>query len=55
MVQKAFKNFRVVPPGSGIVHQINSEYLASVIDIRDFKEKKRLSLTLSSELTLTHL
>ena len=53
--QKAFKNFRVVPPGSGIVHQVNLEYLASVIDIRDFKEKKRLSLTLSSELTLTHL
>ena len=29
--QKAFNNFRVVPPGTGIVHQINLEYLASVI------------------------
>ncbi len=26
--QKAFDNFRVVPPGSGIVHQVNLEYLA---------------------------
>lgn len=26
--QKAFKNFRVVPPSSGIVHQVNLEYLA---------------------------
>ncbi|HEY0580988.1 MAG TPA: aconitate hydratase AcnA [Chloroflexota bacterium] len=29
--QQAFENFRVVPPGRGIVHQINLEYLASVI------------------------
>jgi len=28
--QNAFNNFRVVPPGSGIVHQINLEYLARV-------------------------
>lgn len=28
--QKAFTNFRVVPPGTGIVHQVNLEYLASV-------------------------
>ncbi|HEY8418317.1 MAG TPA: aconitate hydratase AcnA, partial [Limnochordales bacterium] len=28
--QKAFDNFRVVPPGTGIVHQVNLEYLASV-------------------------
>ncbi len=28
--QKSFKNFRVVPPGTGIVHQVNLEYLASV-------------------------
>lgn len=26
--QKAFKNLRIVPPGSGIVHQVNLEYLA---------------------------
>jgi aconitate hydratase len=29
--QKAFENFRVVPPGTGIVHQVNLEYLASVV------------------------
>ncbi len=27
----AFENFRVVPPGTGIVHQINLEYLASTV------------------------
>jgi aconitate hydratase len=27
--QKAFTNFRAVPPGTGIVHQVNLEYLAS--------------------------
>nr|HET6903848.1 aconitate hydratase AcnA [Ktedonobacteraceae bacterium] len=29
--QQAFSNFRVVPPGTGIVHQVNLEYLASVV------------------------
>jgi len=29
--QSAFRNFRVVPPGTGIVHQVNLEYLASVV------------------------
>ncbi|MBC7789199.1 MAG: aconitate hydratase AcnA [Anaerolineae bacterium] len=29
--QEAFSNFRVVPPDTGIVHQINLEYLASVV------------------------
>jgi aconitate hydratase len=29
--QQAFKNFRVVPPNTGIVHQINFEYLAQVV------------------------
>ena len=29
--QQAFGNFRVVPPGAGIVHQVNLEYLASVV------------------------
>src|SRR4029079_19412220 len=31
--QKAFNNFRVVPPGTGIVHQVNLEYLAKVVFI----------------------
>lgn len=29
--QQAFKNFRVVPPGTGIIHQVNIEYLSSVV------------------------
>jgi aconitate hydratase len=29
--QKAFKNFRVVPPGTGICHQVNLEYLAKTV------------------------
>lgn len=29
--QQAFNNFRVVPPGTGIVHQVNLEYLARVV------------------------
>lgn len=29
--QKAFKNFRVVPPGTGICHQVNLEYLGKVV------------------------
>ncbi len=32
--QKALENFRVVPPGTGIVHQINLEYLAQVVFTR---------------------
>ena len=33
--QKAFDNFRVVPPGTGIVHQVNLEYLAKCVFLRD--------------------
>src|ERR1019366_2209376 len=29
--QTAFRNFRVVPPDTGIVHQVNLEYLATVV------------------------
>ncbi|MCX7763982.1 MAG: aconitate hydratase AcnA [Bacteroidia bacterium] len=32
--QQAFDNFRIVPPGMGIVHQVNLEYLAQVITER---------------------
>ena len=33
--QQAFKNFRVVPPATGIVHQVNLEYLADVVLARE--------------------
>src|SRR5262245_20575304 len=33
--QSAFKNFKVVPPETGIVHQVNLEYLARVVFVND--------------------
>ncbi|NCC34132.1 MAG: aconitate hydratase AcnA, partial [Chloroflexia bacterium] len=33
--QTAFQNFKVVPPGNGIVHQVNLEYLARVVFTSD--------------------
>jgi aconitate hydratase len=33
--QTAFRNLRVVPPGTGIVHQVNLEFLATVVDDRE--------------------
>lgn len=33
--QTAFDNFKVVPPGTGIVHQVNIEYLARVVMTKD--------------------
>ncbi|OCX22442.1 aconitate hydratase 1 [Stutzerimonas xanthomarina] len=33
--QQAFDNFRVVPPGTGICHQVNLEYLGQVVWTRD--------------------
>jgi len=32
--QKAFDNFKVVPPATGIIHQVNIEYLAKVVQLR---------------------
>jgi aconitate hydratase len=32
--QRAFRNFSVVPPGTGIVHQVNLEYLAPAVQLR---------------------
>lgn len=33
--EKAFDNFRIVPPGNGIVHQVNLEWLARVVFEKD--------------------
>ncbi|TML05913.1 MAG: aconitate hydratase AcnA [Actinobacteria bacterium] len=33
--QQAFENFQVVPPNTGIVHQVNLEFLARVVESRD--------------------
>jgi aconitate hydratase len=35
---KAFENFRVVPPATGIVHQVNLEFLAKVVNLRESNE-----------------
>ncbi len=37
--QKAFRNFRVVPPDTGICHQVNLEYLAKVVWTQDINGK----------------
>ena len=37
--QKAFENFRVVPPGTGICHQVNLEYLAKVVWDRKIQDR----------------
>ena len=34
--QQAFHNFSLVPPGMGICHQVNLEYIAKVVQVRDF-------------------
>jgi len=40
--QKAFANFRVVPPATGIVHQVNLEFLAKVVLAREEDGERRL-------------
>src|SRR5207244_5615611 len=37
--QKSFDNFRVVPPGTGICHQVNLEYLSQTVWLSADKEK----------------
>ena len=39
--QRAFRDFKVVPPGTGIVHQINLEYLARVVFAREHADAIR--------------
>ncbi|MFI5004498.1 MAG: aconitate hydratase AcnA [Solirubrobacterales bacterium] len=38
--QQAFDNFKVVPPDTGIVHQVNLEYLARVVFVADADESR---------------
>ncbi len=40
--QQAFNNFRIVPPGTGICHQVNLEYLSKVVWSEEFKGEKYL-------------
>jgi aconitate hydratase len=51
--QQAFANFRVVPPGTGICHQVNLEYLAQTVWTRREKDARSgRSLTLAFPDTL---
>jgi aconitate hydratase len=40
--QQAFNNFRIVPPGTGICHQVNLEYLSKVVWSEKFKDESYL-------------
>ena len=40
--QEAFNNFRIVPPGTGICHQVNLEYLSKVVWSEKFENKDYL-------------
>ena len=40
--QQAFDNFRIVPPGTGICHQVNLEYLSKVVWSSEFKNQNFL-------------
>jgi aconitate hydratase A / 2-methylisocitrate dehydratase len=41
--QTAFRDFRVVPPGTGIIHQVNLEYLATVVSDRPDEDGGRIA------------
>lgn len=41
--QQAFQNFRVVPPGTGICHQVNLEYLGQSVWVTDDKNGKKVA------------
>ena len=40
--QQAFNNFRIIPPGTGICHQVNLEYLSKVVWSEEFEGDKYL-------------
>ncbi|HWA88488.1 MAG TPA: aconitate hydratase AcnA [Rhizomicrobium sp.] len=50
--QQAFANFRVVPPGTGICHQVNLEYLAQTVWTRKVKDKAKKTVELAFPDTL---
>ena len=42
--QTAFKNFRVVPPGTGICHQVNLEYLAQTVWVEEDEDNAGIQI-----------
>jgi aconitase A len=53
MGPEAFDNFRVVPPGTGICHQVNLEYLAQTVWTKESTAKWSPSPTPASAPTRT--
>ena len=51
--QKAFDNFKVVPPATGIVHQVNLEYLAKVVQVYDDPDNEGEKIALPDSLVGT--
>src|SRR5256712_1612673 len=42
--QQAFNNFSLVPPGMGICHQVNLEYVAKVVQVRDGAKGRKVAV-----------
>jgi aconitate hydratase A / 2-methylisocitrate dehydratase len=42
--QQAFNNFSLVPPGMGICHQVNLEYVAKVVQVRDAAKGRKIAI-----------
>ena len=42
--QQAFNNFSLVPPGMGICHQVNLEYIAKVVQVRDMGSGRKVAI-----------
>ncbi|GAB2597682.1 aconitate hydratase AcnA [Kribbella endophytica] len=52
--QQAFEQLKVVPPGAGIMHQVNLEKLARVVEVRDGKAFPDLCLGTDSHTTMVN-
>ncbi len=52
--QEAFEQLKVVPPGAGIMHQVNLEKLARVVEVRDGKAFPDLCLGTDSHTTMVN-
>ncbi len=52
--QNNLANFKVIPPGSGIMHQINCEYLARVVEVKDGMAFPDLCLGTDSHTTMVN-
>ncbi len=42
--QQAFNNFSLVPPGMGICHQVNLEYVAQVVQVRNAAKGRKIAI-----------